>query len=137
MYCRSRHAATDQPICPISLPRARLTVCEEEEMLDEQMSGDEDSSCSQSPLAVKRLSSMDASSPESGVPPELRLMPHTDGPPRVCSRVNIASHRKFGPYQTKIRKDPSPTSFNWKVSPISFYFFFCDSVSCCLNSGSE
>jgi hypothetical protein len=107
-----------------SVHLSRPTVSEEDEVFDEQMMRDGDSSRSQSPSAVKRLSSMDASSLESGVPHELRLVPHTDGPPRLCARVSIASHRKFGPYQAKIRKDPSPTSFNWKVSLISFFSFF-------------
>lgn len=69
---------------------------------------------------VKRVSAMDASSAEVGVslPPELLLVPHGDGSARVCTRVAIPSHRKFGPYQAKTRKDPSVESISWKVSLI-------------------
>lgn len=42
--------------------------------------------------------------------------------PTLHSRVNMKVHTKFGPYTTKIRKDPSPTSFNWKVSLNILYF---------------
>lgn len=34
----------------------------------------------------------------------------------LYSRVNMKMGTKFGPFATKIRKDPSPASFNWKVS---------------------
>lgn len=62
---------------------------------------------------------MDGSAVQTLVPPELFVMGHgTEGSPaRVCTRVAIPSHHKFGPYQAKTRKDPSPDSINWKVSP--------------------
>lgn len=86
------------------------------------------SSCG-SPSIVKRVSSMDAASSDwlltssrtgCSLPPEFILLPHATGPPRLMARTHVPSHRKFGPYQAKIRKDPSPSSFNLKVSLIFF-----------------
>lgn len=34
----------------------------------------------------------------------------------LWSRTDIKAFTRFGPYQAKIRKDPVPTTFNWKVS---------------------
>ena len=113
----------------------------EDETLDEQMNVGEEAASSSSPSssrshslspsssssAVKRVSSMDAAtaaaaSPDllSSLPPELRLLrpsDHEGGLSRVCARVDVSLHHRFGPYSSKIRKDPSPSSFNLQVSP--------------------
>ncbi|KAI1309337.1 Histone-lysine N-methyltransferase PRDM16 [Halotydeus destructor] len=55
------------------------------------------------------------------MPRELQLRPCVSGVPTgqlfgVYTRTNVNAFARFGPYKATIRKDPSPTSFNWKVT---------------------
>lgn len=51
------------------------------------------------------------------LPKDLQLRPSANALqlPTVCPVGELKAFARFGPYQAKIRKDPTP-SFNWKVS---------------------
>ena len=81
---------------------------------------DEDSVYSRSSTPLNGNEQIDDHLMLTSIPRELQLLPRSSGssPLSVYPRTDLKAFTRFGPYQAKIHKDPSPSAINWKVSEL-------------------